>query len=295
MPEQPDITVYREALEQRIVGARLTAVRLGSPFLLRTVDPAISSAEGRTVTAVRRLAKRIAIGLDNELWLVLHLMIAGRLKWRTSKPPQPGPKGPLAVFDFSSGSLVLTEAGSKRGASLHVLKSADLDSQLPAGLEVLACSADEFRRAMTQNNHTLKRALTDQRIIRGIGNAYSDEILFRARLSPMRQSQRLQAKEIKRLYQAAQSVIAEWTQRLREEAGDRFPDKVTAFRPGMAVHGKYRQPCIDCGKPIQRIRYKSNETNYCAHCQNEGRLLADRALSRLLKNDWPKTVDELED
>jgi formamidopyrimidine-DNA glycosylase len=294
MPELPDITVYIEALNRRIVGERLDALRITGPFLLRTVDPPVDAALGHAVRRLRRIGKRIAIGFDDELWLVLHLMIAGRLHWSRPGATLPGKRG-LAAFDFPRGTLLLTEAGSRKRASLHAVRGeADLAALDPGGLEVLSASIDDFATALTAANHTLKRALTDPRRFSGIGNAYSDEILHRARLSPVALSQRLSTYDIRRLYDAARSALADWTDRLRRETGDGFPEKVTAFRDGMAVHGRYRQPCPDCGAPVQRIRYASNETNYCARCQTGGRLLADRALSRLLKQDWPRSLDELE-
>lgn len=294
MPELPDITVYLEALEARILGSTLDRVRIASPFLLRTVDPPVSAAEGKTVTALRRVGKRIAIGFDGgSVWLVLHLMIAGRLHWKP-KPGAaiPGGKRGLAAFDFSNGTLILTEAGTQKRASLHVVRDpASLD---PGGLEPLAASLDEFRAALTAENHAIKRALTDPRVFSGIGNAYSDEILHRAKLSPIAQTQKLQADEIRRLYEAVQSSLHDWIQILRGTSKGDFPEHVTAFRPEMAAHGKYGEPCPACGAKIQRIRYASNETNYCPNCQTGGKLLADRALSRLLGSDWPRSLEELE-
>jgi formamidopyrimidine-DNA glycosylase len=294
MPELPDITVYIEALERRLLGAPLEGVRLASPFLLRTVEPPLKALEGRRVTGLRRLGKRIAIALEDELWLVLHLMIAGRLHWQAPGAKLPGKRG-LAAFDFAPGTLTLTEAGSKRRASLHVVRGeAALAAHDPGGLEVLAAAADDFRAALCAENHTLKRALTDPRTFSGIGNAYSDEILHRARLSPVALTGRLSGDEIERLYQATRETLELWTERLRAAAGEGFPEKVTAFREGMAVHGRFGEPCPACGAPVQRIRYAANETNYCAGCQTGGKLLADRALSRLLKKDWPRTLEELE-
>ena len=294
MPELPDVVVYIEALDQRILHQRLERVRLASPFLLRSITPPLAEVEGATVQQLRRLGKRIAIGLEGDLWLVLHLMIAGRLHWR-----DPGaklqPKRALAAFDFAAGSLVLTEAGSQRRASLHVVEGeAGLRQLDPGGLEVLGADLASFSAALTSENHTLKRALTDPRLFSGIGNAYSDEILHRARLSPVTLTQRLDQEEIEHLLEATYETLHEWVARLRSEAGGRFPEKVTAFRPEMAVHGKYGQPCPRCGAKVQRIRYAANETNYCPACQTGGKLLADRALSRLLRDDWPRTPEELE-
>jgi formamidopyrimidine-DNA glycosylase len=294
MPELPDITIYIEALEKRILGQRLEGLRIAGPFLLRTADPPVEAAVGQTVNSLRRIGKRIAIGFDSELWLVLHLMIAGRLHWRKPDAKIPGKRG-LAAFNFPDGTLLLTEAGSRKRASLHVVRGEDALRALdPGGLELLTASPEEFTAALTAGNHTLKRALTNPRSFSGIGNAYSDEILHRARLSPVALTQRLTADEIGRLYEAARSALADWIERLRMETGGGFPEKVTAFHDGMAVHGRFEQPCPDCGAPVQRIRYASNETNYCARCQTGGKLLADRALSRLLKQDWPRNLDELE-
>jgi formamidopyrimidine-DNA glycosylase len=293
MPELPDITIYVEALERRIVGRRLDAVRIHAPFLLRTFDPPLDSVLGKTVRAIRRIGKRIAIGFDDELWLVLHLMIAGRLHWKPRGAKLSG-KYALAAFDFSDGTLLLTEAGSKRRAALYVLRGANaLAAQDPGGLEVLPATLDQFAAILRRENHTLKRALTDPHLFSGIGNAYSDEILHRARLSPLALSQKLANDEVERLFAAVRDVLNEWTQALRAEAGEDFPEKVTAFRPGMAVHGRFGEPCPVCQAPIQRIRYADNETNYCPRCQTEGRILADRSLSRLLKDDWPRHLDEL--
>lgn len=295
MPELPDIAVYVESLERRILGSDLRTIRLFRPFLLRTVDPAIETAEGRTVVAVRRVGKRVAIGLTGNLWLVVHLMIAGRLRWREAGAKSPGKIG-LAAFDFSTGTLLLTEAGTKRRAALHVVRGeAGLRMLHAGGVEVLGLPVEEFTAALRRENHTLKRSLTDPRLFSGIGNSYSDEILFRARLSPFKQTQQLAAEEIARLHSAVQTVLTEWTERLRREAGENFPEKVTAFHEEMCVHGRYGQPCRECGAPVQRIVYAENEANYCARCQTAGRLLADRALSRLLKGDWPKTLEELEE
>jgi formamidopyrimidine-DNA glycosylase len=295
MPELPDIAVYVESLERRILGSELRTIRLFRPFLLRTVDPSIEAAEGRSVVALRRVGKRIAIGLAGDLWLVVHLMIAGRLRWREAGAKSPGKIG-LAAFDFSTGTLLLTEAGTKRRAALHVVRGeAGLRMLHAGGVEVLGFPVEEFTAALRRENHTLKRSLTDPRLFSGIGNSYSDEILFRARLSPFKQTQQLAEEGIERLYAAVQTVLTEWTERLRREAGDGFPEKVTAFHDEMCVHGRYGQPCRECGAPVQRIVYAENEANYCARCQTAGRLLADRALSRLLKGDWPKTIEELEE
>jgi formamidopyrimidine-DNA glycosylase len=299
MPELPDITVYIEALEACILGQTLEAVRVVSPFLLRTASPPLTEAPGKKVVQLRRLGKRICIGLEDGLWLVLHLMIAGRLHWHPlgAKPGRvkvSPPRG-LAAFDFSNGSLLWTEAGSKKRASLHVVCGEDgLRSLDPGGLEVLAASLDHLAAALLSANHTLKRALTDPRLFSGIGNAYSDEILWEAKLSPLALTQKLSPTEIKRLYEAIRASLTQWTDRLRAEAAGKFPERVTAFREGMAVHGRYKQPCPRCGTKIQRIRYASNETNYCPTCQTGDKLLADRALSRLLREDWPRSLDELE-
>jgi formamidopyrimidine-DNA glycosylase len=294
VPELPDITVYIEALEQRIQGTTVKRIRIASPFLLRTAVPPLSSVEGRKVIALRRLGKRICIGVEGDLWLVLHLMIAGRLHWYTDKAKALKARG-LASFEFSSGTLTLTEAGTQKRASLHVVTGeAGLEKLNPGGLEVFDATEEEFAAALQAKNHTLKRALTDPRILSGIGNAYSDEILFTAQLSPFTLTQKLTPEEIKRLFTAIKASLTDWIERIREEYRDRFPEKVTAFRPDMATHGKYGQPCPRCGGKIQRIRYGSNETNYCPTCQTGGKLLADRALSRLLKDDWPRTPEELE-
>ena len=294
MPELPDISVYIEALDKRIVGQRLERVRLASPFLLRTVDPPLRSVEGKQVHELRRVGKRIAVGLDEDLWLVLHLMIAGRLHWKPRGVKVSRPRG-LAAFDFPHGTLVLTEAGTRKRASLHLLSGADALRALdPGGLEVLDTDLAQFAAVLKSANHTLKRALTDPRLFSGIGNAYSDEILFQARLSPVALSQKLDDEETSRLFEAVRATLLQWTQRLRAEAGEDFPENVTAFHEGMTVHGRYRQPCVRCGAKIQRIRYADNETNYCAVCQTGGKLLADRALSRLMHQDWPRTLEELE-
>ncbi len=299
MPELPDIVVYIEALEKRILGQVLENVRLVSPFLLRTVDPPLASAVGKRVRELRRVGKRIAIGLEDgspgaELWLVLHLMIAGRLHWQKRGAKVSRPRG-LAAFDFSNGTLVWTEAGSQKRASLHVVRGeAGLSALDPGGLEVLDTDLDRFADVLTSSNHTLKRALTDPRMFSGIGNAYSDEILFDARLSPLALTQKLAPDQIERLFVAVRTTLTRWIEELRAETGDGFPEKVTAFRPNMAVHGRYKEPCVRCDAKIQRIRYAANETNYCPHCQTNGKLLADRALSRLLREDWPRTPEELE-
>ncbi|HEX2661861.1 MAG TPA: DNA-formamidopyrimidine glycosylase family protein [Candidatus Acidoferrum sp.] len=294
MPELPDITVYIEALEKRILGQTLEGVRVVSPFLLRTATPPLSSAAGKKPLRLRRVGKRICIGLEGDLWLVLHLMIAGRLHWRARGAKVSPPRG-LAAFDFPAGSLLWTEAGSQKRASLHVVSGeAGLRELDPGGIEVLESDSSEFAAVLLSANHTLKRALTDPRLFSGIGNAYSDEILFEARLSPLALTQKLAAPEIRRLWEATRTTLTRWTGRLRREAGAGFPRNVTAFREGMAVHGRYKQPCPRCGTKVQRIRYASNETNYCPACQTGGKLLADRALSRLLREDWPRTPDELE-
>ena len=296
MPELPDIAAYIVALEARVKCRRLRGIRIASPLLLRTVEPTPEACADRRVRQFRRLGKRIALGLEGDHWLVLHLMIAGRLHWRDQPLAKLPAKRGLAALDFSNGTLLLTEAGSKRRASLHITHgSAKLDALHRGGLEVLEASLAEFGDAMRRGNRTLKRALTDPSICSGIGNAYSDEILHRARLSPVALTGRLAEAEIQRLFVAARAVLGEWTERLCEDARGRFPNKVTAFRDGMAVHGRYRQPCPDCGAPVQRIRYAANETNYCARCQTDGKLLKDRALSRLLRGDWPRSLDELSD
>jgi len=297
VPELPDVTVYIEALEKRIRAARFEGLELGSPFLLRSIDPRPETLVGKVVRGTKRIGKRIVIELDEDLFLVIHLMIAGRLHWKpgTSRPKLPGKRG-LARFDFSSGSLTLTEAGSKRRASLNLVRGeSDLARLDRGGLEVLESDLEGFRRALARENHTLKRSLTDPRLFSGIGNAYSDEILHHARLSPVTWTSRLSDEETERLYRATRETLIEWTEELRREAGDDFPEKVTAFRPKMAVHGRYKQPCPVCATPVQRIAYAENETNYCPRCQTGGKLLADRALSRLLREDWPKSLEELED
>jgi len=303
MPELPDIVVYLEALERRILHQKLGRVRLSSPFVLRTVTPPIEELEGKNVRSLRRIGKRIAIGFEQEYWLVLHLMIAGRLHWRDLSLASPGTRvkklaarsREAAAFDFDSGSLTLSEAGSRKRASIHVLAGAERLRELdPGGLEVLESSLAQFAARLTSENHTLKRSLTDPHLMSGIGNAYSDEILHAARLSPAALTSRLTGEEIAHLYEATQATLRNWTERLREQAQGGFPEKVTAFREGMAVHGRYGEPCPRCGAKVQRIRYAENETNYCARCQTGGRLLADRSLSRLLKQDWPRTLEELE-
>jgi formamidopyrimidine-DNA glycosylase len=294
MPELPDIAAYIGALETRIVGQPLVRVRLASAFLLRTAQPPLESVEGRTVRELRRIGKRIAMGVDGDLWLVLHLMIAGRLHWRAPEAKLAGRQS-LAAFDFSNGSLVLTEAGSKRRASLHVFSGEEaLLAVDPGGIDVFASGLNEFREALTAENRTLKRALTDPRVLSGIGNAYSDEILHAAQLSPITLTHKLKPEEMRRLYDATRETLTLWIDRLRGEAEAGFPEKVTAFRKDMAVHGRFGEPCPRCGEKIQRIRYADNETDYCARCQTGGKVLADRSLSRLLGADWPRTLDELE-
>jgi len=311
MPELPDIVVYIEALEKRILGDRLQRIQIASPFLVRTVAPPISDAEGKQVVELRRLGKRICIGLEDELWLVLHLMIAGRLHWKkfvgaglvparstgratTRAAPTKFSKRNLAAFTFDNGTLSLTEAGTQRRASLHLVKGdAGLGALDPGGVEVLDIDLARFGKILQSENHTLKRALTDPHSFSGIGNAYSDEILWAARLSPVKLTQRLDGEELARLYKATRQTLVHWTERLRAAAGDQFPEQVTAFREGMAVHGRYKEACPRCGAKVQRIRYATNETNYCPKCQTGGKLLADRALSRILRDDWPKTAEEL--
>lgn len=295
MPELPDIVVYIEALEKRIVGHVLESADVRGPFLLRTADPPLESVHGHRVVGLQRVGKRIAMGFDNDLWLVLHLMIAGRLHWSKQRKVADG-RRILAAFNFDSGTLTLTEAGSRKRVSLHLVRGeAELAKLDPGGIDVFSASPEEFRATLTSANHTLKRALTDPRLLSGIGNAYSDEILHEARLSPVALTQRLKDEEIVRLLEAIRHTLTQWTNNLRSEAADGFPEKVTAFREGMAAHGKYGKPCPRCGAKIQRIRYASNETNYCPHCQTGGKLLADRSLSRLLREDWPRTPEELED
>ena len=295
MPELPDVAVYIEALDARIRGARLERIRLAKPFVLRSVDPAPSEVAGRAVVGLRRLGKRIVIALEGELFVLLHLMIAGRLHWKEVGAKLPGKIG-LAALDFSTGTVTLTEAGSKRRAALHLVRGETaLEAHDPGGLEILASDLAAFRAAISRESHTLKRTLTDPRILSGVGNAYADEILHRARLSPVRLTGQASDEEIARLHEAAKATLTGWIERLRREAAGGFPEGVTAFRPDMAVHGRYGQPCPDCGAPIQRIVHAENETNYCARCQTGGRLLADRALSRLLHEDWPRTLEEMEE
>jgi formamidopyrimidine-DNA glycosylase len=292
VPELPDIVVYVEGLERRIIGRPLEQVRLNSPFVLRTAIPPLTEVVGKRVVAVRRIGKRIALVLEDELFVVLHLMIAGRLRWIEAGGKAPATT--LATFQFANGMLAFTEAGTRKRASIHVVRGEDAVAAFDmGGLEVLEADVDAFRERLTRENHTLKRALTDPRLFSGIGNAYSDEILHRAGLSPIAQTHKLAPGDVLRLYASARSVLSEWTARLRDEAGSEFPSKVTAFRPQMAVHGRFGQPCPDCGAPVQRIVYAENETNYCARCQTGGTILADRALSRLLKSSWPRSIDEL--
>lgn len=294
MPELPDILLYLRALEPRIVGRRVSGVRLANPFLLRSVDPPLSAVEGRQVVGLRRLGKRVVVEADGQLFLVFHLMIAGRFRWKPPGATIPGKVGLLAL-DFENGTLILTEAGSKRQASLYVVQGeAALAQHEPGGLEVMNADLTAFEQTLRRGNHTLKRALTDPHLFSGIGNAYSDEILHAARLSPFKQTGGMADDEIRRLYEATRLTLSQWIERLQREAGAEFPEKVTAFRKGMAVHGRYRQPCPDCGAPVQRVVYAANEANYCANCQTGGRLLADRSLSRLLRDDWPRTLEELE-
>jgi len=294
MPELPDILLYLHALRPRIVGRPVERVRLASPFLLRSIDPPLTAIEGRTILDLHRLGKRVVMEAQGELFLVFHLMIAGRFRWKPRDAKITGKVGLLAL-DFPDGTLLMTEAGTKRQASLHVVQGrAALAPHDPGGLEVLDADLQTFRQALEHENHTLKRALTDPHLFSGIGNAYSDEILHAARLSPFKQTASLDDAEVKRLYDATRLTLTLWTSQLQDEAGDEFPEKVTAFREGMAVHGRYGQPCPDCGAAVQRIVYAANEANYCAHCQTGGRLLADRSLSRLLREDWPRTLDELE-
>jgi formamidopyrimidine-DNA glycosylase len=295
VPELPDIAAYLWALDERIVGQPLERVRVANPFVLRTADPPLTSLEGRVVRELRRIGKRIAIGFDDDLWLAIHLMIAGRLHWRPHGATLAG-RNALAAADFPNGTLVLTEAGSKRRASLHVLRGADaLRAIDPGGIDVFASDLEEFRAALTRENHTLKRALTDPRIVSGIGNAYSDEILHAAQLSPIALTSRLKPDEWARLFDAVKTTLNFWTDRLKGEAANGFPERVTAFRPDMAVHGRFGKPCPRCGASVRRIRYADNETNYCARCQTGGVLLADRSLSRILKGDWPRTLADLEE
>jgi formamidopyrimidine-DNA glycosylase len=294
VPELPDLVVYLEALRSRVLGAPLGGLRLGSPFVLRSVEPPPAELAGRAVRELRRLGKRIVLGLEDEYFVVIHLMIAGRLRWRPPAAPIPGRLG-LAAFDFPTGTLLLTEASRKQRASLHLVRgAAALAEHDRGGVQPLEIDLARFGAALTRESHTLKRALTDPRLFSGIGNAYSDEILHAARLSPLALTSKLDADDIARLYEATRATLTTWVQRLRDETGDAFPDKVTAFREGMAVHGRYRRPCPVCGAPVQRIRYADNEVNYCARCQTGGRVLADRSLSRLLKDDWPRSLEEWE-
>ena len=295
MPELPDVTIYIEALAERVLHQPIQKIRIGSPFVLRSFDPPISAAESKKVLAVRRLGKRIVFELEDELFLIIHLMIAGRFHWKP-KGAKIARKYGQAAFDFSNGTLLLTEAGTKKRAAIHlVLGETALQDHNPGGLEVLDASLAEFRERLARENHTLKRSLTDPHLFSGIGNAYSDEILHRAKLSPIRLTQQMTDAEIERLYHAVRESLTEWVEQLRKERGAGFPEKVTAFRTDMAVHGKYRKPCPVCGSPVQRIVHAENETNYCAKCQTGGKLLADRSLSRLLKDDWPRTLEELEE
>jgi formamidopyrimidine-DNA glycosylase len=292
VPELPDITVYLEALEKRILNRTLKRIRITSPFLLRTATPPVASAEGKKVVTLRRLGKRICLGLEGDFWLVLHLMIAGRLHWKEG--PVKLSKVHLAAFEFSYGTLTLTEAGTQKRASLHLVEGeAGVRALDPGGVEIFEIDLEHFSKIIQSENHTLKRALTDPRALSGIGNAYSDEILWRAQLSPIALTQKLTSEELERLFDATRETLTDWVQRLRDESGDGFPEKVTAFRKGMAVHGRYKEPCPRCGGKVQRIRYATNETNYCPKCQTGGKLLADRALSRLLRENWPKTAEEL--
>jgi len=294
VPELPDVVVYLEALAPRVLDRQLERFRIGNPFIVRTIEPAPAELAGRRVVALRRLGKRLVLGFDRDLFLVLHLMIAGRLRWRDRGAALPGKAG-LAALDFPSGTLLLTEAGSKRQASIHLLRGAEALAEFDrGGLEVLDSDLASFAERLTRENHTSKRALTDPTIFSGIGNAYSDEILHAARLSPMKQTRQLTEAEIARLHVAAIHTLESWIERTRDEVGEGFPEKVTAFRKGMAVHGRFGEPCPACGAPVQRIVYASNECNYCANCQTEGRLLSDRALSRLLRQDWPRTLEEME-
>jgi formamidopyrimidine-DNA glycosylase len=295
MPEYPDVTVYIEALSERVLNQPIQKIRIASPFVLRSFDPPIGAAEEKRVVALRRLGKRIVFELEENLFLIVHLMIAGRFHWKP-KGAKIARKYGQAAFDFPSGTLLLTEAGTKKRASIHLVRGESaLCEHDPGGLEVLEASFEQFREALTRENHTLKRSLTDPHVFSGIGNAYSDEILHRAKLSPIRLTQQMKDDEIRQLYRAIRESLAEWVERLRQERGSGFPEKVTAFRPDMAVHGKYGKPCPVCGSPVQRIVHAENETNYCAKCQTGGKLLADRSLSRLLKDDWPRTLEELEE
>jgi formamidopyrimidine-DNA glycosylase len=294
MPELPEVAVYIEALEKRVLGQTLTGIRLASPFVLRTVDPRPAEVAGHSVAGVRRVGKRIVFALEGDFFIVIHLMVAGRFRWLAAGAKIPGRIG-LAAFDFAHGTLAMTEAGSKRRASIHLLRGEEaLRAHDRGGLEVMDATPEQFREALARERHTLKRSLTDPRLLSGIGNAYSDEILHRARLSPLQLSTNLDDDEAARLYEATRATLGDWIDRLRRKSGDGFPEKLTAFQEGMAVHGRYGQPCPDCGAPVQRIVYAENETNYCARCQTGGRRLADRALSRLLKDDWPRSIDEVD-
>lgn len=294
MPELPDVELYVHALTTRVAGQPLERLRLGNPFLVRTIEPSPDALAGKAVREIRRMGKRIVIGLDDDLWIVIHLMIAGRLRWRERGAAIPGKVG-LAAFDFPTGTVIFTEAGSRRQASIHIVRgAAAVEAMNPGGVEIADISLDDFGARLREENHTLKRVLTDPHVFSGIGNAFSDEILHAARLSPLKLSQSLSDEETEVLYHATHDVLAAWTARLREETGEEFPEKVTAFREGMAVHGRYGKPCPVCGSPVQRIVYATNEANYCSRCQTGGKLLSDRALSRLLREDWPKTLDELE-
>jgi formamidopyrimidine-DNA glycosylase len=294
VPELPDVELYVEHLRRRVVGQPLEHARVASPFLVRSFDPPLRAAEGKRVRSVRRMGKRIVLELEDGLFLVVHLMIAGRLRWREPGAKVPGKVG-LAAFDFPTGTLVLTEASSKKRASLYLVRGeASVDALDPGGLEPLTSTVDQFAEALRRENHTVKRSLTDPHLFSGIGNAYSDEILWRARMSPVRLTSKMTDEEIERLHAATCTTLTGWLERLRKETGDEFPEKVTAFREGMAVHGRYRQPCPECGAPVQRVAYADNESNYCARCQTGGKLLADRSLSRLMHGDWPKTLEELE-
>jgi formamidopyrimidine-DNA glycosylase len=294
MPELPDVELYVHALSARVIGQPLERIRLGNPFIVRTIEPPPAALAGKKVREIRRMGKRIVIGLDDDLWIVIHLMIAGRLRWRERGAAIPGKVG-LAAFDFPPGTVIFTEAGSRRQASIHIVRGAPaVEAMNPGGIEIAATSLETFGARLRDENHTLKRVLTDPHVFSGIGNAFSDEILHAARMSPLKLSQSLSDEEVEVLYHATRDVLAAWTTRLREETGGEFPEKVTAFREGMAVHGRYGKPCPVCGAPVQRIVYARNEANYCSRCQTGGRLLSDRALSRLLREDWPKTLEELE-
>jgi formamidopyrimidine-DNA glycosylase len=294
MPELPDVELYVHALGARVIGQPLERIRLGNPFIVRTIEPTPDALAGKTVREIRRMGKRIVVGLDDDLWIVIHLMIAGRLRWRERGAAIPGKVG-LAAFDFPTGTVIFTEAGTRRQASIHIVRgAAAVEAMNPGGVEIADVALDEFGARLREENHTLKRVLTDPHVFSGIGNAFSDEILHAARLSPLKLSQSLTDEEVEVLYHATRDVLAAWTTRLQEETGEEFPEKVTAFREGMAVHGRYGKPCPVCAAPVQRIVYARNEANYCSRCQTGGKLLSDRALSRLLREDWPKTLEELE-